>query len=212
MRVPKAALLIVALVTACSDAEPGESPLAPEISRAVTTTSAPPRIHWKSATAVFPTQLRAALVDGSMNYDGLHASIGATVNIYGPTSASRVFTPVQRHTQGFYDNNHTASFQVPVQAQCGHSVQATVRFAVWAADPDGNPVSPVTDQETADSSQRDCDTGEEDLTVPTGGGGGHNGCPSCMDTPVTGYTWCKVRVKYYVDTGEVISQTTLYCW
>jgi hypothetical protein len=27
-----------------------------------------------------------------------------------------------------------------------------------------------------------------------------------------GYSWCLVRVRYWQDTGEIISMTVLYCW
>lgn len=210
-----AALLLLGLA-GCSDHGATSNLTAPEGPADRSTGQGLPTITSAVASAMFTTGTSEGIVDGLMYYDAHHASIQANVSLSGATSAQRSFPAVARHTTAFYENQHSASFRIPVPGSCGHTLSGDVRFAVWAYSNDGDVTNLSSTSRNAQTPQDRC-VGEEEATVPRseapdGGGGGGDGCPTCVLEPADGPTWCKVRTKYYLDTGEIISRTTLHCW
>lgn len=178
----------------------------------------PVRIKWVMATPSFPSPgtryPAAARLETAMSYNAHHSSIGATLWLGGETSDSRTFVPVERYTTQFYDNIYSPTFTMMVPSACGHTLDAQAIFRAWFMGRNGAEVDHASDQVRPMGVSQICDEGEKDEVRPyrPSGGGGEGDCLECVDEPADGYTWCKVRVKYWKDTGEIISVTTLYCW
>jgi hypothetical protein len=175
----------------------------------------PVKIHSASADiAMFARGAGTARIEAGMRYQAYHASIrgSATVND-GFTSSPLSFSPQEKHTFiEFQDNQHQATFSVPVSRPCGSWIQSDIQFQVWWQgaqgvwlDRDSKPDNPVWYQDPCGEKEQD-----EPQNPSTGGGGGD--CPECVETPVAGYSWCRVKYWYDMNTNEILDAVVLYCW
>jgi len=223
------AALVVGSLLGCADLATAPatapSPVTPRYnsSEADPPTEWPVKIHSVYSDVTFP-YANQAVVASRMRYDAYHASIGgtATRTDTAGNTANFTFSPVARHQfWGFLNQSHQVSFPVSVQHECGTTVQANVNYEAWwqGIGSDGA-WRLVTETRSSDpiGYQEPCPRIEEKVEPagsPNGtsnGGGGNSGCPECVEEPVEGPTWCLIRYKYNIYSGEILSYTVLSCW
>lgn len=177
-----------------------------------------PYAYWEGRTAVGSSRV---------DYVGNRIEANLTLGISGPAST---LSTTARSSEAFFwpdQRSHvTSGFRLMGLDDCGHvanisgqyKAETTIFFS-WQ----GLTSLAATASRSRGTPQPECATKEEDAPVekPDGGGGSGDGggtggdlggCPECLDEPATGYTTCRVRYTYYVDTGEVIDAEILYCW
>jgi len=174
-----------------------------------------PAVYWERGTAVGSSM---------MEYYGNKAREEFKLSISGPTSISRT---AFGESEAFWPANRThttGGFSLSVNASCGHHANLEGQHFAWSTiyiDAWGFRGSVKSEPSGRSADQPACTTDNntrtEDKTEPAPGGGGGGGCggdsTSCEDEyPTSGYTWCVVRVTYDLDTGEILSQRTLYCY
>jgi hypothetical protein len=216
-------LLLIWISASCKDASLPE-PVA-SISRGPATdlTPDPPQewpvsINSAFASVAMPPSSAAfpavATVNATMHYDAYHSSMGALVNVTGPSSGSRLFPAVERHTATFRGNSWSTSFPVVLNNSCGHTVVGSVEYAAWFLGlvPNSNVIG-IWDKDTvsraAAGSQLGCPEAEETQAAAPAGEGD---CPTCIQEPAEGPKWCRVWYQYDLKTGEILTYRILYCW
>jgi len=100
---------------------------------------------------------------------------------------------------------------VPIEGSCGLTVEARGTGSAWHQYR-GSSWGKQKKSDKKNASQPACR--QEDKVEPTGAGGGCDGAGgSCQDEyPENGYQWCVVRYSYDLNTGEILSWRTLYCY
>lgn len=164
-----------------------------------------PEVHWEGRTAV---------ASSSMFYFGNQAEETFSLEISGPSNGSRTASSLS--TTGPWPDDffhYSSDFGYSAGGSCGHTANLSSLhfarisffvsyrgFAVLEARQPGGKEPAI---------QPPCPTREEDRPSGRGGGGGGE-CPECVTEP-RGYTTCRYRVTYDLETYDIIDFEILYC-
>lgn len=211
---------VVLAVVACADGTAATAPPAPRPN--------PSHVVEEEADAGVIVRVRDAdvfldlynkEVSGWMYYDGLAARMqgNATVNDDGGSATYPLQSPIQRKygIWNFFGNTYGYAWPLPVRHSCGTTMWASINFYAWvdglSLDAGIMKWSEDDDQRTGSRSQTPCGVREEEIDPPADGGGSGGGT---IEPPVDNlsHSKCVVRIKYDLETGDVISITKLYCY
>lgn len=179
----------------------------------------PVSINSMRASVVFEGG-QSVKIDASMNYNAYHASIAGQGVVQSPSGSATTFNfgVTERHQfWNFRNQDHSAVWYMNASGLCGNYAQANIEYKAWwqglSGSDGGWKLEEAVQNTQPNDSQDPCPTRQEDEPAESAGsGGGMGDCPTCIETPNTGATWCRVRYTYDIQTGEIYEATILYCW
>lgn len=232
-RVSGILLLACGILAGCSDADPPTAPSAnpapgPHTSLTATDLSDVPSEYrydpyFVSYGVKSPSDI--STVEARMYFRANNARQTLLLKLYfggqltdqSPTAVSLFSLPLPPLTTQVLVTRQS----IPIDGSCGHTVAAYATHEIWNSYLGG--LGKLTEwgrnqrSTSRQASQDKCLVEEIDQPASTvlnggGGGGGPNDCSECIDEPVDGLQWCKVRYWYDTQTGELVDWYVMYCW
>lgn len=167
----------------------------------------PVKIHSTSGFIQLPSNWEpypaTIALNGYMNYDAYHASIGAKLTVSGRNTSYQDFFPKERHTNTFFDNHFNAYWEGLLGGPCGNLLQLSLDYYAWWVGPGGWKLQERKKDGIVYAEQPACRTSSGGGGDGAGGGGG---MITCFTETVHHY-W------YYPDTGAIeYRYTSQYQW